>query len=110
MECPPIGSIDFSRRSLQAIDEIRRVKRSVNALSVAMSAGVIGNIFLGNGAVEASYALQDTDFRAYAKSMNQLPVILRRRIVDEADRAALDVTNFKERQFWQAVSNGCKVY
>lgn len=55
MECPAIGSVTFSPRSMQAFDEIRRVKRSVNALNYALTAGVLGIIFLGNNGIEASY-------------------------------------------------------
>lgn len=109
MECPTVDRITFSKRSTQAIEEIRRVKKSANVLSIVFSAGVLGNIFLGNSALEVSYAVQGTDFKKFSKAMAEIPVLTRRRIMDEADRAAIDVTNYGERQFWQAVAAGCKV-
>ena len=110
MDCPVASSITFSPRSNQAIEEIRRIRQSVNALSVALSAGVLGNIFLGNSALDATYAIQGADFKKLSQAMSGMPILLRRRIMDEADRAALDVTNYHERQFWQAVAAGCKVH
>lgn len=110
MECPNIGEIKLSNRSIEAIDEIRRVRQVADTLAVALSAGIVANIFVGNGLLEASYTLYDTDFEQFAKSMKGIPAIAKKRVKDEADRAWLDVSNYKEKQFWRAISSGCEIH
>ena len=66
------------------------------------------NIFAGNGMVEASYALYDTDFETLAKSMTSIPAIQRKVIQNIADMMWLSVSDNKEKQFWRAISRGCR--
>jgi len=80
------------------------------ALAVAKGGGVILNIFDGNGMLEASYAIYDTDFKTLKQSMGAIPAIKRKTIENIADMAWLNTSNHKEKQFWQAVSNGCSVH
>lgn len=110
MECPNIGEIKFSQISLDAIEEIRSKKAFGNALIVVIGAGTFANIFVGNGPVEATYSLYATDFEAMGKSMAAVPLITKKSIERVADMTWLSVSNHKERQFWAAVSSGCKVH
>lgn len=110
MECPNIGEIKLSGRSVEAIDEIRRIRQVADRLAVVMSAGIVANIFVGNGLLEASYTFYDIDFEQFSKSMKGIPAIAKKRVQDEADRAWLDVSNYKEKQFWRAISSGCTVH
>lgn len=110
MDCPNIGEIKFSPVSLDAIENIRSKHVYANALAVAMGGGVILNIFAGNGMVEASYAIYDTDFKTLKQSMGAIPAIKRKTVENIADMAWLNTSNHKEKQFWQAVSRGCSVH
>jgi len=75
-----------------------------------LGGGVIANIFVGNVFLEASYSIYSTDFEAMAKSMGAVPTIKRKTIENIADKAWLDTSNYKEKQFWKAVSLGCSVH
>lgn len=110
MECPNIGEIKFSQTSIDAIEEIKRKKELGNALIKVIGMGTVANIFVGNKMVEASYSLYSTDFEAMAKGMGAIPLITRKSIERVADMAWLNVSNHKEKQFWAAVSSGCKIY
>ena len=107
MNCPNIGEIRFSQISVDAIEEIRRIKRSANLLIHIIGAGTVVNIFLGNDALKSAYSLYSTDFEYMAKAMDAVPIIEKRRILDVAKMAYLDTINYKEKQFWSAVVSGC---
>lgn len=110
MECSNIGEIKFSQISLDAIEEIRRKRELGNLLIKVIGVGTFANIFAGNGPVEATYSLYSTDFEAMAKGMAAAPLITKKSIERVADMAWLNVSNHKERQFWAAVSSGCKIH
>ena len=110
MNCPNIGEIKFSTRSLDAIEEIKRIKQFSNMLASAMSGGVVVNIFLGNDLTKASYSLYSTDFEVFSQAMMAVPKVTRKLIENAADRAWLDTSNHKEQQFWRAISNGCSIH
>ena len=110
MDCPNIGEIKFSSRSLDAIEEIKRIKKLSNMLASAMSGGVVVNIFLGNDLTKASYSLYSTDFEVFTAAMMAVPKITRKLIEDTADRAWLDTSDHKEQLFWRAISRGCSVH
>ena len=110
MDCPNIGNVTFSQMSKDTIEDIRRRKDLSNALIKLTGAGHVINIFLGNGMLESTYSLYSTDFETMANAMAQVPGITKRRISDIAEMTALKVSDYKERQFWLAVSSGCSVY
>lgn len=109
MECPNIAEISFSNTSKDAIDEVRRIKKASDSLLKTVAAGHVVNIFLGNDPLKASYALYSTDFQSMAKALTAVPKITRRRIADIADMAYLSVVDYKEKQFWKAISSGCRI-
>lgn len=110
MECPNIGEIKFSQVSLDAIEEIRSKRAFGQALVAVIGLGTFANIFAGNGPVEATYSLYSTDFETMALSMATVPMITKKSIEKVADMTWLKVSNHKERQFWAAVSSGCKIH
>lgn len=109
MRCPDIDHITFSQRSQQAIEATHRVDRFAMKLQRVTAGGVIVNIFAGNGALEASYALRSTDFVAMAQALSAMPQIARRRISNIAQETTLYTSNAAEKQFWHAVVDGCKL-
>lgn len=109
VKCPNIGKIHFSSRSIQAIEEIRRLRQAADQLATLLGAGIMVNLFAGQKPLEAAYAIYEADFEAFAKAMHSIPAILKRRIRDEADRAWLSVSDYQEKTFWQAISVGCEL-
>ncbi len=109
MNCSDISQIKFSDTSIKAIKEIRGMIKKAKALTWAIGIGNIANIFVGNDALKASYNLHSTDFTRMAEAMQAVPAILRKRVSDTASIAYLNVTQYKEKLFWQAVVAGCKI-
>ncbi len=109
MRCPDIDHITFSQRSRQAIEAIHKVDRFTMKLQRVTAGGVIVNIFAGNGALEASYALRSTDFVAMTKALSAMPQIARRRISNIAQETTFYTSSPAEKQFWHAVVDGCKL-
>jgi len=110
MECPILGEIRFSQVSIAAIEDIRRRQALAGKRVLAIGAGYIINIFFGNGMLEATYSLYSTDFELMSKGMQAAPLIVRKSIENVADMTQLMVSNHKEKEFWRAVSAGCKVH
>lgn len=109
MECPNIEGLKFSQISIDAIEEIRQ-KRILGDLGIiTIGIGSWANIFVGNGMLEAVYTLDSTDFEDMAKKMAIIPRITRTVIEKIADGTYLRVSDYKEKQFWSAVSYGCSI-
>ena len=109
MECPDIENLKFSQVSIEAINEIQQKKELGDLLIKFIGYGTWANIFAGNGMLEMTYSLKSTDFEQMAKTMAAVPVIVRATIEKIAVMTALRVSNYKETQFWNAVSNGCSI-
>lgn len=110
MDCPNIDDIKFSKTSIDAIEDIRQRKEAGDRLIKAIGYGTIASIFVGNGMLETTYSLRSTDFEAMATAMGDVPAITRAMIGKTADMTYLRVSNYKEKQFWAAVSRGCSVH
>jgi hypothetical protein len=111
MECPDITNLKLEREDHEALEEIRRVQRAGNLLEVVMPAGVLTVIFLGSNSAQATYNIHSTDWVEFAKAMNSLPKIIRGRISQIAQiRIVTGALNNEQRQFWDAVDDGCGGY
>ncbi len=109
MECPNIDGLKFSQVSIDAIEEIRRKKALGNIAIISIGVGTWANIFVGNGMLEMTYSLGSTDFEDMTKKMATVPRITRNMIEKIADMTYLRVSDYKEKQFWSAVSYGCSI-
>ena len=107
MECPNIDNLKFSQTSIEAINEIQQKRELGDLLIKMIGYGTWANIFAGNGMLEMTYSLKSTDFEQMAKTMAVVPELVRATIERIASYTALRVSDYKERQFWLAVSNGC---
>lgn len=109
MKCPNIENIELSSVSKSSLKEIKRINDLAPFLIKITGGGVMVNLFAGNGAIKSSYSVYSNDFEAFSLAMKSVPQIARRRIWTISGMAALKVHNYKERKFWQAVHNGCKI-
>lgn len=109
MECPNIGDISFSQTSLDAIEDLKRRKDLSNALVLFSGAGHIVNIFVGRSSLNTVYSLYSTDFELLAEALTDIPDIVKNRIETVAYTTYLNVGDYKEKQFWQAIYQGCRL-
>ncbi len=106
MQCMSVSNVTFDKRSLAAIQEIKRRSELFRMLSKVMPIGTMANIFIGNGVIKSSYNISQTDFEALAKAMYALPAIQRKVIRDIATMEA--IYHFgAETEFWKGIANGC---
>jgi hypothetical protein len=59
--------------------------------------------------LKSTYTIYSTDFEAMSRAMAGVASITKRRIDDISRLAHLAVTDYKEKRFWQAISDGCSV-
>ncbi len=109
MECPSINRVTFSKKSTESIDEVRRVNRSGAHLQLALGGGTLLNIFAGNGSLQSSYMIMNTDFKAMSEALAAVPNLVKRRINYIAHDAYEEVKSHEEKQFWMAVAQGCDI-
>lgn len=109
MECPSIVDLQLSEKDLEALEAIRKVERNGDWLEKALPVGVLATIFLGNRAPEVSFNIASTDWVLFTQSMNSISPIVRRRVSDIAKMQRLrQGLTYQQRQFWEAVDNGCR--
>ncbi|NWO07228.1 MAG: hypothetical protein HLX50_16525 [Alteromonadaceae bacterium] len=110
MECPSINSLVLDERDVETLEQIRKIIRNMDFISVLMPAGVMHSIFTKNNAAGASYNIATFEWRTFASAMSKIPSIKRRRIRDVAGMRSLDPgLSPNQRQFWRAVYKGCEV-
>jgi hypothetical protein len=110
MRCPDIGTIKFSKSSINAINDIKNRQVLSSALLIGIGAGTIVGIFTGDSLPETTYSIYSTDFKVMANAMASVPAITREVISKIAFEAQYDAKDHKEQQFWDAVREGCGVY
>ena len=110
MDCPSLDNLALSERSKDTIETIRSIREVANVLAVALSVGAMHDMFAGNRFIEASVSVSTYDFEEFAKTMKSVPAIVRKRVEQEAMMAFLNVSNYQEKQFWRAISDGCSVH
>lgn len=107
MNCP-IDGLTFGKESQKSLDEIRRLTKTANWLSVALAGSVLNNIFFKNGPVAVSYNIKTTDFKLMANSMSATNPLLQLKVNEEASKIMLfrsSSLNFKEKTFWRCFYN-----
>ncbi|WP_435236754.1 hypothetical protein ACR30L_03990 [Psychromonas sp. PT13] len=107
MDCP-INGLTFGKQSQKSLDEIRRLTKTANWLSIALAGSVLNNIFFRNGPVAVSYNIKTTDFKLMANSMSSTNPILKRKVNEEASKIMLfnsSSLSFKEKTFWRCFYN-----
>ncbi len=77
MQCKSINGLKFDKKSIDAIEDIKRRNNLGAILSGALAIGTMANIFLGNGPLKSAYSISQADFEALAKAMSGLPIIQR---------------------------------
>lgn len=107
MSCP-IDGVTFGKNSEKSLNEIRRLTKNANWLSVALAGSVLNDIFFKNGPVAVSYKVKTTDFKLMGDSMSATNPILKRRVNDEAVKMMLlsgSGLTQKEKIFWRCFYN-----
>lgn len=103
--------LNLDRADKAALEDIRRIQRAGNFLENAIPNGVLAAIFLGNNIVQVAYNIYTTDWVLFARSMKTLPDIVRVKISQIAKLRILSgVLNYEQRQFWNAVDQGCEIF
>lgn len=109
MECPSIVNLRFSDKDWEALEAIRKAERNGDWLERALPVGVLTTIFLGNKSPEALFNIATTEWVLFTQSMNSISPMVRRRVSDIAKMQRLrQGLTFQQRQFWEAVDNGCR--
>jgi hypothetical protein len=110
VECRTVAGVKFGPKSVAAIEEIRRKRQLASMLRIAIPAGTIANLFVGNDSLKAAYSIYGTDFEMMGRAVAAVPAIERAVLVRIAQMAALD-TSGPESEFWKqiarGISNGC---
>jgi len=110
MQCVPINSVKFDKRSIEGIERIKNINGFSSLLTKVIGIGTFANIFLGNKVPELTFNIYQTDWAMIHQSMMALPSIQRKIIEDEARYQILDhQLDYKQRQFWEGISYGCKI-
>lgn len=107
MNCP-IEGLTFGKQSQKSLDEIRRLTKNANWLSVALAGSVLNNIFFKNGPVAVTYTIKTTDFKLMANSMSSTNPLLKLKVNEEASKIMLfnsGTLSFKEKTFWRCFYN-----
>ncbi len=110
MECPSINNLVLAERDVKALEQIRKIIRNMDFISVLMPTGVMHSIFTKNNAAGTSYNIATHEWRTFASAMSKIPTIKRGRIRDVAGmRSLAPDLSVNQRHFWRAVYRGCEV-
>mgnify|MGYP000485753352 CR=1 FL=1 len=109
MGCPSIQGLTLDSDSQKAIDQIRHKADLANFLGGATSFGVLVNIFNTRQPTLMSYNIYQTDFQSFARAISAVPLIYRKSIALIASQQELRNIDYKQRTFWKAVRQGCKL-
>lgn len=111
MRCPPIHGLQFDHSDMVALRRLREMPRNRKLLEVALPAGVMATIFLGNGSGQVSYTIAVSDWSALAQAMASASAIQRNSFVQTARLQQLRAgSTHDQRLFWKAVEDGCTGY
>ncbi|PIE44564.1 MAG: hypothetical protein CSA45_06400 [Gammaproteobacteria bacterium] len=110
MECRPINSLSFDEKSIQGINDVRRFRRNGQVLDKFLTAGVVGNIFVGNKPPLAAYQVSQTDWEKFQIARETIPKIVKKSIEDTAFIQMLKHPGSNpQNDFWKGVYNGCDI-
>jgi|GEM_PF-2193107 len=103
-----VDNLVFGSESKKAIKEIRDMTKRANWLSTALAISALGDIFVKNGPVSASYKIYTTDFELLGNAMSSSTQILKRKISDLAGTMVIlkaSSLTASEKKFWSCVYN-----
>ena len=110
MKCPTILGLKFDQKSIRGIEKIKRVNELSTVLSKFVAIGTFANIFLGNKVPEITFNIYHFDWHLFHDALNEIPTISKSVIEKEASLQILDhMGDPKQRQFWEAVLDGCSI-
>lgn len=111
MHCPPIYGLKFDNSDIVALQRLREMPGNRRLLEVALQAGVMATIFLGNNSNQVAHNIHNTDWSALAHAMASASAIERNAFIQTARLQQLRTgSTHAQRQFWKAVEDGCKGY
>ncbi|MBE4609706.1 MULTISPECIES: hypothetical protein [Vibrio] len=103
-----VDGIVFGVESKKAIKEIRDMTKGANWLSSVLALSALGDIFVKNGPISASYKIYTTDFELLGQAMSSSTPILRRKVSDLAGSMVIlkaSSLTASEKKFWRCVYN-----
>ncbi|MCF6210563.1 MAG: hypothetical protein L3J88_03455 [Gammaproteobacteria bacterium] len=108
-QCPDISMLRFSHSGQTAIEEINRVQKSGNMLTRVLGSSVLLKIFTGHRIQlqGSAHNIVQKDWELWAQALRAVPIFLNRRIRDVARKVLLKPLTTDEKQFWEAVADGC---
>lgn len=111
MDCPDIQGLRFDQKSIQAIDTIKRKYDLVKYGAIAIGVGGLIDIFFKNGPVVATdKVVRQFEWELFAHAMRGVPQVTKDAIVKDAQLQMLEHLNdYKQKIFWEAVANGCRI-
>nr|WP_297401306.1 hypothetical protein [uncultured Marinobacter sp.] len=111
MDCPTISGLKLDSEDQDALESIRKAQRNGNMLEILLPAGVLTTIFLGNNSAQVTFNVHSTDWVLFARSMSKIQPVVRKTISNIAQMQRLRAgLSYEQRQFWEAVDNGCGGY
>jgi hypothetical protein len=109
VSCPSIEGLVLDAQSLRAIEQIRSKGELAQFIGGTASFGVLVNIFSTRQPAITSYNIYQTDFQLFAKAMSGIPDMYRRSVMQVAGQQELRSLDYKQRNFWKAVRQGCNL-
>lgn len=110
MHCPDIDGLTFDQSSLDALEEIRQVKKLGNILATVLAGSVWVKIFIGRTGLAnpfgIGWSISRYEWEVWAEAMKASNPIVSGRIQQIAFRQA-EIHSGKEFKFWEAMMYGC---
>lgn len=108
-QCPDISMLRFSRSGETAIEEVKQVQSAGHFLAGVLTGSALLKIFTGHRIqVQGSaHNIIQKNWALWAQVMRAVPTFLNRRIRDIARKVLLKPLTTDERQFWEAIVDGC---
>ncbi len=110
MVCPDISMLRFSQAGEAAIEDIKRIQGSANALAGMLSSSVLLKIFTGHRIQlqGSAHNIVQKDWELWAQAMRAVPNMVSREINRIAQEQVMQPLAMDERSFWRAVADGCR--
>ncbi|MCF6346046.1 MAG: hypothetical protein L3J00_06205 [Thiomicrorhabdus sp.] len=107
-KCPNISGLMFDRESQEGLKRIKRDILRLTVLSIIFSTGTMYSIFRKLTLPSVAISISKNDWEIFAEGMSTISKLQRRAIEFEAIKQAnRHSSDAKQRQFWEAVLNGC---
>ncbi len=107
MACPDISMLIFSHSGEAAIRRIKQIQGAANALSSVLGGSVLLDIFVGNRVLGSANNIRKKDWEIWADAMRAVPSMVSREINIIAQEQLMHPLAMNEREFWEAVLDGC---